>query len=171
MAGTRVYRAMGSHCVAREVLAARLNGLEFAGRAGGPRPVTAAVAPRGAVRAAAGTGGLGAEPAVASGSAGGGRRARAGAQRPGEPRALRRDRARPGGDRPGLADCALAPALAFAAEALGSTGGAELPEAHPRVAPWWAWFRATPHGSAYVSEAREDFATCRRRRTAFSMNT
>jgi glutathione S-transferase len=75
------------------------------------------------------------------------------------------------GDRPGLADCALAPALVFAAEALGSAGGAELPEADPRVAPWWDWFRATPLGSAYVSDAREAFAAFRRRQGAASPNT
>jgi glutathione S-transferase len=68
----------------------------------------------------------------------------------------------------GLADCALAPALVFAAEALGSVGGADLPAAHPRVAAWWEWFRATPVGSAYANEAREAFAAFRRRAAAAS---
>jgi glutathione S-transferase len=75
------------------------------------------------------------------------------------------------GASPGLADCALAPALVFAAEALGSAGGADLPAAHPRIAAWWDWFRATPVGRAYVSEAREAFAAFRRRRAAATSNT
>jgi glutathione S-transferase len=71
----------------------------------------------------------------------------------------------------GLADCALAPALVFAAEALGGVGGADLPAAHPRVAAWWEWFHASPVGGTYVSEAREAFAAFRRRRAAATSNT